>query len=105
MGHKALCVNNGKEALEILKNEEGISLLVLDLLMAGITGVDILKHIKKQKMKVPVMIFTGQVDHELCDKALGYTFMTVLKKPARNDELKEAIGLLLSGVEVFEESA
>ena len=105
MGHQAILAENGKEALHILKNEDGISLLILDLLMAGVTGLDILKHLKKKNMKLPVMILTGHIDHELFEKALGYQFATVISKPSSLEIIQNAIGLLLDGVDVFEEES
>jgi len=105
MGHQAILTENGKEALQLLKNDDGISLLILDLLMAGVTGLDILKHMKKTKMKLPVMILTGHIDHDIFNKALGYQFVTVISKPSSLEILQNAIGLLLDGVEVFEEES
>jgi excisionase family DNA binding protein len=105
MGHQAILAESGKEALQLLRNEDGISLLILDLLMAGVTGLDILKHLKKKNMNIPVMIFTGHIDHEIFEKALGYQFITVISKPSSLEIIQGAIGLLLDGVEVFEEES
>jgi DNA-binding NtrC family response regulator len=97
MGHEPLLASNGDEALAVLKREDDISLIVLDLLMPGKTGVDILKYLKEQDLRVPVVIFTGHLDHELFEKALKYQFMTVLKKPAKGDEIRGCLEVLLSG--------
>jgi excisionase family DNA binding protein len=97
MGHEPLLASNGDEALSVLKREDDISLIVLDLLMPGKTGVDIFEYLKEQDLKVPVVIFSGHLDHELFEKALRYQFMTVLKKPAKSDEIRGCLEVMLSG--------
>ena len=49
---------NGKEALELIQ-KENIDLVTLDLNMPGLSGIDVLKEIKRIKSDVEVIIITG----------------------------------------------
>jgi len=49
---------NGKEALECIQNKK-VDLVILDLKMPGLSGVDVLKEIKKLNEDIEVIILTG----------------------------------------------
>ena len=49
---------DGNEALEKFKNEKP-SAVLLDILMPGMDGIDVLKKIRKDDPKVPVFIITA----------------------------------------------
>jgi two-component system, HptB-dependent secretion and biofilm response regulator len=52
------CANNGRDALGIL-GKENIDLIILDLIMPDMNGVETLKKIKEAKSDVKVIILTG----------------------------------------------
>jgi len=49
---------NGKEALDLIQREN-IDLVTLDLNMPGLSGIDVLKEIKKIRSDIEVIIITG----------------------------------------------
>lgn len=58
-GYEVIEASSGREALDILKKPNEISLIVLDIKMPGRAGTDVLKDIKKIAPEVKVIILTG----------------------------------------------
>lgn len=59
-GFQVLTASTGNEALKIIRElSEDIDLVLLDLRMPGIDGVDVLKTIKKEYSRIPVGILTA----------------------------------------------
>jgi len=61
--YDVIVVTNGKEALEQVKNEKPDAVL-LDVLMPGIDGIDVLRRIRKENEKLPVFIITAFSNEE-----------------------------------------
>ncbi len=57
-GYDVFLVNSGKEAIDQLKKWD-IDLVVLDVKMAEMHGLDVLKEIRKINSTIPVIIFTS----------------------------------------------
>jgi len=74
----------GEEAMKILNSEAKTDLMVLDMKMPKVTGMDVIKEAERIKRKIPTIILTGSVDAEkyLIDLAkFGYTEKDILYKP------------------------
>ena len=86
-------VYDGEQALSFVKKTEP-DVIVLDLKMPGLHGIEVLKEVKKLKPHVQVIILTGHgtdKDDEEARKLGGFDFM---RKPADIDllvaKIKEA---------------
>jgi two-component system response regulator CiaR len=80
---------------------EGVyDLIILDLMLPGMNGYDILKNIRKEKITTPVLILTAKA--ELDDKLRGFDLGAddYLTKPFHREELQVRVKALLkrSGV-------
>ena len=98
MGHEVVAAAGGREGLEVLEADRKFSLLVLDLQMPEISGVDILEKMSEQAIDIATVIFTAYPDSDLMDQALRYSHITVLKKPCDPEEIRRAISSVLHGV-------
>lgn len=68
-GYESICFSTGEEALKYIKDKT-ISLWVLDIMLPGVvSGYDILKQIRVEDSKVPV-IFTSARDQDI-DRIMG----------------------------------
>jgi DNA-binding response OmpR family regulator len=72
---------DGQEALDFVNNDEKLDLVVLDLMMPKLSGLDVLKQIREQERfkTLPCIILTagGEAKHERDAIALGATqFLT-----------------------------
>jgi two-component system response regulator CpxR len=83
-------VYNGEEALSYLSEEEP-EVMILDLRMPGIDGVEVLRRVKKEHPKVEVIILTGHGTEkdELLTRELGA--FAYLEKPVEIDKLAKTV--------------
>jgi len=70
--------------------------VVTDLRMPGMTGVDLLQRIRRIHGDVPVILATGLETWDLCTAAEAYGAVTCLVKPIEFDELVWTIEMALA---------
>jgi PAS domain S-box-containing protein len=93
LGHKVYCASSGMRALEILRREESIDLLITDQVMPGMTGAELVGKIRAEKPEFPVILATGYAELSL-GEAEG---IPRLAKPFRQQDLVEAIAGAVPG--------
>lgn len=61
-GIKVKTFDNGRPAIDYIERSDDIALVILDLLMPGVDGFDVLAKLKKSKksQQIPVVIYTGK---------------------------------------------
>lgn len=82
---------SGEEALEFMKNHEHEAVLILsDINMPGMSGLELLKHIKQKYEKPPpiVMMITAYGDEENYNQAMKFGADDFLTKPVDFEILK-----------------
>ncbi len=85
---------SGEEALEYMKNYENEAVLILsDINMPGMSGLELLKHIKQKYEKPPpvVMMITAYGDEENYREAMKLGADDFLTKPLDFSALKEKL--------------
>ena len=82
---------NGAEALEYIKKDKSINLVLLDIIMPILDGKGFLKQFRSQKANsnTPVIILT--TDDSKVSEILNYGADDVLIKPIKEDELLKKI--------------
>lgn len=65
--------------------------LVVDHHMPDMTGLELLQHLRKQNIIIPVIIITGDGDDLLKEKAVKAGALTMLHKPVNGNELSALI--------------
>ncbi len=71
---------NGPEAINFISQKE-VDLVTLDLRMPGLTGIDILKEIKKLRPDIEVLIITGYGTLGNAQEAIRYGAGDFISKP------------------------
>jgi CheY-like chemotaxis protein len=59
LGHTVFAAASGPRALEILRHEDTIDLLITDQAMPGMTGSELAATIRTERPDLPVIIATG----------------------------------------------
>jgi two-component system OmpR family response regulator len=97
-----LLANNGTEAIDILMTKH-IDLLITDVTMPKMDGFQLLKTIRQDGMKLPVLILTAK--QSFLDKQTGFVFGTddYMTKPVNFDELHWRIDALLRRANITSE--
>lgn len=69
MGHSTHVVSNGEEALSYL-NQHRPSLVILDLFMPGVSGLEVLRHLRgaPATRELPVIVYTSSSDQDLLEQ-------------------------------------
>ncbi len=83
-------LSDPSEAAEEVKNG-GYHLVVLDLMMPKMDGVEVLKRIRKVDTDVAVVIFTGYPSLESAVQSMKLDAVDYLKKPFNPDEFREVV--------------
>lgn len=78
------------EALEILKYSE-IDLLITDLQMPGINGMELVKYVEEHFPAIPKLVITGFPSVDGAIDAVKSGALDYLVKPFTNEELKKAV--------------
>jgi CheY-like chemotaxis protein len=88
LGYRALCVENGREALSVLASEQPRVMLV-DLFMPVMNGTELLKEVKRSPRLsgIPRVIMTGTNDPTIGIRE----DTTVLYKPVDFDALTQLV--------------
>jgi DNA-binding NtrC family response regulator len=86
LGYRVLPATSGKEALEVLERHDP-QLALLDIAMADITGVDVLKDIRRRGRDFPVVMITAYGSIELTVEAMREGAYDFIPKPFKLDHI------------------
>ncbi|MBW6458051.1 MAG: response regulator [FCB group bacterium] len=105
MGYMVKEANSGEKALTIYKNNpKDIHVVILDVVMPGMDGVQIYKELKKCNADIAVIISSGFANSEQTTTLKEMGVNGYLKKPYRQSELVEKLTHILGGAEDHEKS-
>jgi DNA-binding NtrC family response regulator len=79
-------VGSGEQALEVLRTEP-VDVVVLDVKMPGMDGIETLRAIKKMRPLVEVIMLTGHANMEVAITGMELGAFDYLMKPMDIDEL------------------
>jgi DNA-binding NtrC family response regulator len=94
-GFEADTVMNGYEAFRKLVKGP-FDLIITDIRMPGLTGLDILPRIKKLQPEIPIIVITAFGSQEVYQKALERGATAYLEKPIYFHKLRELIHQMVS---------
>ena len=88
--------SNGNEVMDKLSKDE-INLVILDINMPGKSGLDVLRDIKNQRPKLPVLILSMYPEEQYAVRVLKTGASGYLSKESAPDELIKAIRQISQG--------
>lgn len=97
--YKVFSVRTGEEALKIIE-EESLDLILLDLKLPGIHGLEVLRQVRTFDKDVPVIIMSSYLDFEAKDKAMMMGVQEFLEKPFDIKDMKLKIQKVFSAFTV-----
>jgi ATP-dependent Lon protease len=89
-GYTCHCAGNGAEALEIMARED-VDLVVTDLKMEQMDGIELLRQINRTNPEIPVIMVTGFATVSSAVDALKQGAAHYLGKPVNLDELRTTV--------------
>jgi signal transduction histidine kinase/CheY-like chemotaxis protein len=92
LGHRVIGANSGQHALDILRSEQPIDLMVTDHMMPGMTGLELVAASREVRPSLPVLLATGYA--ELPEGT--QLNLPRLAKPYHQDQLRDQLDQLLA---------
>lgn len=89
-GYESATVNDGKDALSLLE-KKSFDLVLVDLMIPGLNGLQILDALKKQEILTEVIIITGKGTISTAVEAMKNGAYDYLTKPVEPDRLRSII--------------
>ena len=103
-GYESFTAASGMEALDILKSQI-IDLVLTDVKMPGMSGIDLLENIKEINPDLPVIIMTAFGSVEKAVEAMQKGAYTFILKPFENEALIAHIEKSISMYRIVQENA
>jgi signal transduction histidine kinase/CheY-like chemotaxis protein len=91
LGHHVIGASSGLHALDIIRSEQPIDLMVTDHVMPGMTGIELAAASREVRPSLPILLATGYA--ELPDGA--QLDLPRLAKPYHQDQLRDRLDQLL----------
>ena len=89
-GYAVTACENGENGLAAMQNTE-FDVVLTDLRMPGIDGMDVLRHIRETTPDVPVIMITGHATLDSAVDAMKAGAFHYIAKPFRLDEAREVV--------------
>ncbi len=93
-GYRTLLAGDGEEALSIVRSKE-VHVLLLDMHMPKLTGLETLRLVKQFKAILPCIILSARVDEGLIEQARRARAFSVLPKPVTRRQITLSVRLAL----------
>ncbi|MCZ6676309.1 MAG: response regulator [Candidatus Poribacteria bacterium] len=96
--YKVTSAENGQQALEkiceSLENHSPIDLLITDIQMPRLTGLQLMEELNRLKIKLPIFVITGYADRALLIELMRTGYTDYLDKPFRSKEFVKRVNTL-----------
>jgi CheY-like chemotaxis protein len=89
-------VASGPEALEACALNQ-YDLVILDMLMSGMYGLEVLQKLKELNPSLPVIVATADIQRSTRDQVREAGAAAMINKPIDKDELAEMMDLVWKG--------
>lgn len=89
-GFRTLTAGNGEEALEIVERER-IHLLLLDMHMPRLTGLETIRRVRQRHNRLPCILLSAALSDALAEEARRADAFSVLAKPFRSADITSLV--------------
>jgi DNA-binding response OmpR family regulator len=96
-GYTPVTVEDGREAVRILRSDAGFGAAVFDMMMPHLEGIDIIRHMRTEKrlMRIPVIMMTSETELKLMKDSFEAGATVFLPKPFTALQLQFSLSMLL----------
>lgn len=102
--HDVTAFDNGEEVIEILKKEK-FDLMLSDIRMNPVNGIELLRYVSKNKIPMPVIMLTAYSSIETASESLQLGAFDYILKPFKVDELMASVKGALKYKEHMDEAS
>ncbi|WP_121628350.1 response regulator [Poseidonibacter antarcticus] len=94
---KVHTASNGADAFNIYEENKNIDIIISDINMPKINGIELLKLIRRSDMQIPFLIVSANLDQEILIQAINLNVSSFLPKPINLQSLIRKIDMLCEG--------
>jgi len=95
-GHKVIAAANGAAGLKAFQaNASEIKLVITDLMMPKLNGVEMARMIRKESASVPILFISGYADDLVFEDEVMRGPTMFMPKPFRQDTLVDEVAAIL----------
>lgn len=80
-GHQTICASDGASAIHSLMTQDHIDLVISDIRMPKMDGIELLRQIQMRAPGLPVLLMTGYGDESIAIRAFKEGAFDYIKKP------------------------
>ena len=103
IGHRVTCFASGEEAVEALEKGLAPSMIILDIIMEGLGGIEVLKKVRRIQEDLPIIMLTGVDQTQTIVEAMRFGASDYLVKPFETEELEIAIRNVFEKADLVDE--
>ena len=102
-GYDVVTATNGTDAVELCQQQQ-FDVILLDEMMPGITGLQVLERIKLIQPTVPVVMVTKSEEEDIMNEAVGRNIADYLIKPVNPNQILLSLKKLIHRKELVAET-
>jgi len=95
LGYRVLSAGDGDAALRVMEGTPAIDLVVTDVIMPGIDGVELAERVRQRWPTTRVLFMSGFAGDRLAARGLGDNDELLLQKPFSLRDLGDRVRMLL----------
>ena len=102
-GYDVLEAEDGQKAIEEVKKDENsmlLSLIITDIRMPNMNGIDVINYYRKEWPSVPLIVLTGFPDMDMATNMLKHGIVDYLVKPVEAEKLRASVSKAMEQREV-----
>ncbi len=89
--HNLILTEDGLQALDCIKNAPDISLVLMDIKMPKINGLEVLEKMKELRPSLKIIMITGYKSVETVEEAVRLGACGYIVKPFKAEEVLKAV--------------
>lgn len=89
-GYRTILAEGAETALRSLQ-EHKVDVIISDLHMEGMSGLELIAELKESKRIYPVIVLSGEITKESASEAMKYGAYEILEKPVEPEDLKQVL--------------
>ena len=94
-GYTVLPAEDGTEAVSVFRANPSVDMLLLDVVMPGINGHQVMEEVRKISPDVPVLFTSGYSENAVHTNFVLHEGLTLIQKPYSSDDLLRAVRRVL----------
>jgi len=103
-GFAVRAVSSGAEALEVVENDEPVDIVITDLVMPDVDGLEVLERTRQHNTLVDVIVVTGHGSLDSAISALRKGAFDYIRKPVDEEDLLLTVNNCLEKKKLLEEN-